>query len=453
MKSTGKKMYKSPFSIRGNYVLLMLFGVLASGCASAPNSHTDLPIDPMPKYVKSDIPQLKGVLAKLPGKMYVGSSRKVAFIANSDNTALYAVTQISDRWALYYLIQWSVYDKAYCLLWNEEPDKPRCAVELGDNAFTTLRVPEYEYDWAERISLEGGRIRIISINPRDGQMGRPFETDLQPITVAAPDLAEAVAAGRFMEGQFQETVSYATRDHIRWLRWRQMKDEDQQSIREFNAFLSGLNEQLEEANREAAERVTESTASLNRTLARIREQERAQQMRTQDATNTRASAQPRPSNGVAGTHSGKTVAMNGRAIKQATDTQQSSQDRATPGKPEKSEEETRAAAESENQRQLARQKRERAYLAGLTKTIRMAAKTCGSDDVRVGGVLPGGPRVVENIRVNFTAQCPGRTGIKGSINHFLGDGYSCVGSDMINIKLSCEAEKARVSVDSVTAAD
>jgi hypothetical protein len=113
------------------------------------------------------------------------------------------------------------------------------------------------------------------------------------------------------------------------------------------------------------------------------------------------------------------------------------------------EQESRRKRQAEADEQQRKERRERDYLLGLTRTIKMAAKTCGGGDIRVGGVMPAGQRVVENVRVNFTVHCPGRAGVSGSNNYFLGDGYSCVGSDMVNVKIPCEAEKSRVTVDSV----
>ena len=104
---------------------------------------------------------------------------------------------------------------------------------------------------------------------------------------------------------------------------------------------------------------------------------------------------------------------------------------------------------AEADERLRMEKKRQNYLLGLTRSIRMSAKSCGHGDVRVGGMMPPGERVVENIRVNFTVHCPGRAGVKGTNSYFLGDGYSCVGSDMVNVTIPCEAEKSRVTVDSV----
>ena len=110
----------------------------------------------------------------------------------------------------------------------------------------------------------------------------------------------------------------------------------------------------------------------------------------------------------------------------------------------------KSLAEAEKKRK--KEQEELAYLARLQKTVQMAAKKCGADAVRVGGILPPGKRLVE-VKVHFEVACPGNLPVKGAANYFLGDGYSCVGSDMVNVKIPCEAEKSRVVVTAVTRAN
>ncbi|TFW19818.1 hypothetical protein E4L96_11145 [Massilia arenosa] len=93
---------------------------------------------------------------------------------------------------------------------------------------------------------------------------------------------------------------------------------------------------------------------------------------------------------------------------------------------------------------------DRNHLAALRTQIRIGVKACGQDDIRVGGVLPDGSEDAGHIRVNFTVYCPGNIGVRGADNDFQGDGYSCVGSDMVQVRIPCEAKQARVVLDSVS---
>jgi hypothetical protein len=178
-------------------------------------------------------------------------------------------------------------------------------------------------------------------------------------------------------------------------------------------------------------RIAQSTPQPARAVA-------PQQARAEQAQTTQARLQEQAS---------AQQAANARKAQQ--DAQEARQKQERERQAAAAEQESRRKRQAEADEQQRKERRERDYLLGLTRTIKMAAKTCGGGDIRVGGVMPAGQRVVENVRVNFTVHCPGRAGVSASNNYFLGDGYSCVGSDMVNVKIPCEAEKSRVTVDSV----
>lgn len=94
-----------------------------------------------------------------------------------------------------------------------------------------------------------------------------------------------------------------------------------------------------------------------------------------------------------------------------------------------------------------------AYLAGLRSRIRLIAKSCGPDDVRLGGSLAPGERPLESVNVHYSATCPGKASVVGIFLNYTGDGLSCVQSNMRPVDLPCQPDEARIVVEKVTAPD
>lgn len=286
-----------------------LLASLLGGCASAPDRPEHLPIEPAPVYSKAELPKLQGIPAQLPGKMYTfPGGGYVAFVASLDNTALYTITEQNGKRGLHSVLQWSVYDKAFCVKYMQTSSHD-CVSEQDATSYTLVDLPIGTGTYLERISVIGDQYRSVIINVETGEFLRtPFQARLQPINVPLSDLAAAVAEGIKEEATFQEQVSYVTRHHHRYQRWQAMRDEDRQSSRELNAFMTGLHGELQQMNREADERLDASTASLNATLARIREQERQQQARLQ-SSGTRSANTSIPAAGSGATRPAATTAL------------------------------------------------------------------------------------------------------------------------------------------------
>ncbi|MBQ5948240.1 PDZ domain-containing protein [Massilia sp. ST3] len=94
-----------------------------------------------------------------------------------------------------------------------------------------------------------------------------------------------------------------------------------------------------------------------------------------------------------------------------------------------------------------------AYLGKLRKSMRLMAKSCGKDDVRIGGTLPADGRVLERVNVSYRAACPGKASVTGTIHGYVGDGLSCANSDMRPLDLPCRPEEARITVEDVQAGE
>jgi len=277
--------------------LMLAFAWLLGACSSAPDYYTDLPIEPAPQYNRADLPKLSGVLLKLHAKTYSTKAVNVAYVANRDNTALYEFVQRDGKWSLWSIAQWSVYHRMFCLY--SPQSEPACLNQLDDQSFVEEGLPKGRSSWVLRVSLVGNKKIHQKINAETGEALAPTEMILRPLGATLSSLKAVIDEAGQAEATFQEKVSFATRDENRRLRWQELREADRQSTREFNAFMTGLHGQLQEANQQADEQLARSTSNLNDTLARIREQERQQQARSQSGTtsqpgNARARSAPAP---------------------------------------------------------------------------------------------------------------------------------------------------------------
>lgn len=93
------------------------------------------------------------------------------------------------------------------------------------------------------------------------------------------------------------------------------------------------------------------------------------------------------------------------------------------------------------------------YLADLRSRIHLAAKACALDDIRIGGSIPSGKKLVEQIDVHYTAHCPGGVKASGVFQRYVGNGLSCSESDMLPTHIPCKAEDVSIKVDDVTPAE
>lgn len=476
-------------NVRARLVVVpFVISALLGGCASAPDSYTDLPLQAAPMRDSSSLPKLRGAVAAMEGKMIVTSSITDTWIANSAKTILYQLRRKrGSEWHVASVLGWSVYHNAYCEATYEDNDQfaidgNNCLVELNDNAGLFKPTTARQSNWGYRMALESGKMYGTNVNFENGKAAETVPYDLVPSTIAPAELKNALGVAQLLETKFQDHVSSFARDAARYARWQRLRDEDRQSAREFNAFMSALNEELQTANAEAEANVAQSTASLNETLARLRQQEQA---RSQAAASAAATPTPsRAAANVAGRVANARQTL--RSQSQPTQSQQSrvraetaaaglrqaaqaaEQQRKTAAAEEvavreheaeqrrrrllQAAEERQARAEAE--KVAARERDIANYLTRLRSSIRLAAKSCGKDDVRIGGTIPGGKQLLETVKVNYIGHCPGQVRFTGAINNYIGDGVSCVGSDMRALNnLPCEPEKARFEVQSVTRSD
>ncbi|MBQ5948241.1 hypothetical protein [Massilia sp. ST3] len=260
-------------------------------------------------------------------------------------------------------------------------------------------------------------------------------------------------------------------------RAEERREEQRQAAAVFNAFVGTFASEMAKTNADIERgnaNLARASAALNEerqrqarldrleeeTRKRIASQGIAGQSTGSAARQARPSGQPSATLAQANTSAQQrnTAAEQAAAQKQRDDAARESKRKTEAAAREREEERRRQVAEAEEQRrrqkaeadQRAREQEVANYLERMRAGIRLAAKSCGKDDIRINGNRPGGKKVLELVDVHYVGHCPGQVRFTGELRNYIGDGLSCVGSDMRSIDLPCKPEEARFVVERVT---
>lgn len=344
-------------------------------------------------------------------------------------------------------IECEAWDDAYRNIYTPEGD------DLGVVRYwKNLAGLNFLHDWeeSERVTWKAD-----TSSNRAAEAERTRDRDERNRIAAAERAEEEREQSRIMAQQIGELIS-GTNDYAR----KEAENNAQQE-----ALLAGIAanaraaeaRQQTEAQRQQAQQQAQARAQQEQRLAMLKQAQddnsrRAQDSARQAAERQRQAEQDRRERAAADQQRQQQAAaaqeQRRRQAQAEEDQRRAAESAARTESERRAEDARRRAAEATSRQQ--KEQADRNHLAALRTQIRMGVKACGQDDIRVGGVLPDGSEDAGHIRVNFTVYCPGNIGVRGANNYFLGDGYSCVGSDMVQVKIPCEAKQARVVLDSVS---